>query len=141
MANCTVKNNRHLYMKQQLLDFLKIFIPFSIVLFVIQYLVINFVLVDIDFYYSTWVIYSFHVLATFVIYIMLVLIHKNFRDNTGFAFMGGSLLKMFAAVLFLLPMMLKNEDFRFINLLSFFVPYFLYLIFETIYAVRLINSK
>lgn len=128
-------------MKQQLLDFLKIFIPFSIILFVIQYLIINFVLVDIEFYYSTWGIYSFHILATFVIYIVLVLIHKNFRDNTGFAFMGGSLLKMLAAVLFLLPMMVKNEEYRFINLLSFFIPYFLYLIFETIYAVRLINSK
>lgn len=128
-------------MKQQLLDFLKIFIPFSIVLFIIQYLVINFFLGDIEFYYSLWTIYSFHILATSAIYIMLILIHKNFKDNAGFAFMGGSLLKMFAAVLFLLPMMLKNEEYRFINLLSFFVPYFLYLIFETIYAVRLINSK
>ena len=128
-------------MKQQLLDFLKIFIPFSIVLFIIQYLVINFFLEDVVFYYSLWAIYSFHILATSAIYIMLVLIHKNFRDNTGFAFMGGSLFKMFAAVLFLLPMMLKNEEYRFVNLLSFFIPYFLYLIFETIYAVRLINSK
>jgi hypothetical protein len=128
-------------MKQQLLGFLKLFVPFSIVLFIIQFLVINFVLEDIDFYYSTWAIYSFHILATFIIYLVLVLIHKNFRDNTGFAFMGGSLLKMLAAVLFLLPMMLKNQDYRFINLLSFFIPYFLYLIFETIYAVRLINSK
>lgn len=128
-------------MKQELLDFLKIFIPFSIVLFVIQYLVINFLLTDIVFYYSIWTIYSFHILATSAIYIALVLIHKNFKDNTGFAFMGGSLLKMLAAVLFLLPMLLNNQEFRLINLLSFFIPYFLYLIFETIYAVRLINSK
>ncbi len=128
-------------MKQQLLDFLKIFIPFSIILIVFQYLVVNFLLKDIEFYYSIWTIYSFHILATFVIYIILVLIHKNFRDNTGFAFMGGSLLKMLAAILFLLPMLLNNQEFRFINLLSFFIPYFFYLIFETIYAVRLINSK
>ncbi len=128
-------------MKKQLLDFLKIFIPFSIVLIVIQYLLINFILEDIEFYYSIWAIYSFHIIATLFIYTVLVLIHNNFRDNTGFAFMGGSLLKMLAAVLFLLPMMLNNLDYLFINLLSFFIPYFLYLIFETIYAVRLINSK
>ncbi len=128
-------------MKQKLLDFLKIFIPFSIVLFVTQFLVMNFILEDIVFYYSAWVLYSFHILATFFIYIVLVLVHKNFKDNTGFAFMGGSLFKMLAAVLFLLPMLINNENNPFINLLSFFVPYFLYLIFETIYAVRLINSK
>ena len=128
-------------MKLHILNFLKVLIPFSIVLFIIQYLGMNFLFEDIVFYYSAWVIYSFHILATSVIYVVLVLVHRNFKDNTGFAFMGGSLLKMVAAVLFLLPMMLKNQDYRLINLLSFFIPYFLYLLFETIYAVRLINSK
>jgi uncharacterized Tic20 family protein len=55
--------------------------------------------------------------------------------------MGASLFKMLAAVLFLLPMLLNNENSPFINLLSFFLPYFLYLIFETFFAVKLINSK
>lgn len=128
-------------MKQKLFDFLKIFIPFSILLFVLHFLANRIFLDEIIFYYSIWVIYTFHILATLLIYFLLVYIFENFSDKTGFAFMGASLFKMLAAVLFLLPMLVNNENDPFINLLSFFIPYFLYLIFETYYAVKLINSK
>lgn len=128
-------------MKQKLLDFLKIFIPFSIILFVLHFIANQIFLGDIIFYYSIWAIYAFHIISTFLIYFLLVYIYWNFSDKTGFAFMGASLFKMLAAVLFLLPMLVNNENSPFINLLSFFVPYFLYLIFETFFAVKLINSK
>lgn len=128
-------------MKHKLLEFLKIFLPFSIILFFLHFLANRIFLEEIIFYYSLWVIYSFHVISTFLIYLLLVYIYKNFSDSTGYAFMGASLFKMLAAVLFLLPMLLNNENSPFINLLAFFIPYFLYLIFETIFAVKLINSK
>lgn len=128
-------------MKQKLLDFLKVFIPLSIILFVLHFFANLIFLDEIIFYYSIWVIYSFHIISTFLIYFLLVYVYMNFSDKTGFAFMGASLFKMLAAVLFLLPMLVNNENSPFINLLSFFIPYFLYLIFETICAVRLINSR
>lgn len=128
-------------MKKKLLDFLKIFIPFSIILFVFHFIANQIFLEEIIFYYSLWAIYAFHIISTLLIYFILVFIYKNFRDKTGFAFMGASLFKMLAAVLFLMPMLVNNENDPFINLLSFFIPYFLYLIFETFFAVRLINSK
>ena len=127
-------------MQSKLLSFLKIFIPFSIVLFAIQYILVNKVL-ELDLYYSTIAIYSFHVIATFLIYLFLVFVYRSFSDKTGFAFMACSLLKMLAAVLFLLPMMLSDVEQPFRVLMAFFIPYFLYLIFETIYAVKLINTK
>ena len=128
-------------MKQQLLKFALRLIPFTIVLFLVQYLVNVFLLEDMKLYYPLYAIYLFHFLATLIIYIIILLIYNNFQDKTGFAFMGSSLLKMLAAVLFLLPMMLNNSDNPFVNLLSFFIPYFMYLVFETIYAVKLINIK
>lgn len=127
-------------MRPQLLSFLKLFIPFTILLFILHYVLVNYVL-EIKFYYSTISIYLFHVIATFLVFLFLVFIHKSFSDKTGVAFMATSLFKMFAAVLFLLPMMLNTTDNRFAQIIAFFIPYFLYLIFETIYAVKLINSK
>jgi hypothetical protein len=127
-------------MLQPILKFLKTLIPFSLILFAIQYFAVSSFL-DLDLYYNTISIYAFHVLATLIIFSVLVFINQNFKDNTGFAFLAGSLLKMLAAVIFLLPMMLGNPKDPFSDILAFFIPYFLFLIFETIYAVRLINSK
>lgn len=128
-------------MKNQLVRFLALLLPFTIILFITQYLIVNFSLSNYEFFYSTYAIYLFHFLATFLIYLVLVLIYHNFRDKTGFAFMGASFIKMLAAIIFLLPMLLNHTGNAFGDLLSFFIPYFLYLVFETFYAVRLINTK
>lgn len=127
-------------MQAKITPFLKFFIPFSLILFAIQFGLVNYVF-KLDLYYSTIAIYGFHVLATFFIYLFLVFVYNSFSDKTGFAFMACSLLKMLAAVLFLLPLMLNDVTKPFLNIITFFIPYFLFLIFETVYAVKLINSK
>ncbi|TRO67349.1 hypothetical protein [Christiangramia sabulilitoris] len=127
-------------MQAQILSFLKVFIPFSIFLILIQFGLVNYVF-KTELYYSTIAIYGFHVIATFLIFLFLAFVHKTFSDKTGFAFMACSLLKMLAAVLFLLPMMLNDVARPFLDLMAFFIPYFLFLIFETFYAVKLINTK
>jgi hypothetical protein len=126
-------------MKNELLAFLKRLLPFSILLWLIQFLLQRYVL-EVEFYYSSFSIYLFHFLATFLIYLSLVFVYKNFSDKTGFAFMGLSLFKMFAAVIFLLPLILSGVNAVFANILAFFIPYFLFLVFETLYAVKLINK-
>lgn len=127
-------------MQARLISFLKLFLPFSIILFLIQFALVNYVF-KVELYYSTLATYTFHFLATFLIFLFLVFVHKTFSDKTGFAFMAGSLLKMLAAVLFLLPVMLNDTPNPFKDIVAFFIPYFLFLIFETIYAVKLINTK
>ncbi|MDX1761405.1 MAG: hypothetical protein R3218_04550 [Christiangramia sp.] len=127
-------------MQQKLISFLKAFLPFSIFLIISQFVLVEYVL-QLELYYSTLAIYSFHILATFLVYLFLVFVNKSFADKTGFAFMACSLLKMLAAVIFLLPMMLADVKNPFQVLMAFFIPYFLYLIFETFYAVKLINTK
>ncbi len=127
-------------MGKPLLNFLKVFLPFSLVLFVIQFIVIS-NLVEATLYYSTVANYAFHIFATLFIYTILLYINLNFSDKTGFAFMGLSLLKMFAAVLFLLPALLDKEVSNFVQVIAFFIPYFIFLIFETIFAVKLINNN
>ncbi|MBO2543700.1 hypothetical protein J0871_04655 [Salegentibacter sp. BDJ18] len=126
-------------MKNELLAFLRRLLPFSILLWLIQFLLQQYVF-EVEFYYSSFSIYLFHFLATFLIYLSLVFVYKNFTDKTGFAFMGLSLFKMVAAVIFLLPLVLSEVNAVFVNVLAFFIPYFLFLVFETLYAVKLINK-
>jgi len=128
-------------MKRQITRFIIPFVIFSLVLYLLHFFLLQFILPEVTFYYSLLSIYLFHVLATFVIYLFLVYIHFNFIDYTGYAFMGASLIKMMAAIVFLLPMLLNRTEDTFQNILSFFIPYFLFLFFETFFAIRLINNK
>ncbi|WBL25644.1 hypothetical protein [Zunongwangia sp. HGR-M22] len=127
-------------MGRPFLNFLKVFVPFSLILFFIQYYITS-NYVEATLYYSTVANYSFHILATLIVYGILLIINLNFQDKTGFVFMGLGLLKMFAAVLFLLPALLNDEVSIFVQVIAFFAPYFIFLIFETTFAVKLINRN
>lgn len=92
-------------------------------------------------YYSIPSIYLFHVVSALIVAGIIQLVYANSKDHAGFAFMGTSLLKMLAAILFLLPGFLSDDKPDFENILNFFVPYFLFLIFEAIQVIKLINPK
>lgn len=121
-------------------NFLKYLIPFAIVLFLAQYFTVANLFKDIPFFYSTWSIYVFHIIVTIVSYLFLLFVHKNFPEKTGFTFMGIGLIKMMAGVVFLIPIIQSDTIDRIPDVAAFFIPYFLFLFFETIFAVRLINK-
>ncbi len=121
-------------------DFLKYFIPFSIVLFVIQFFVMQSLSEKMTFFYSAWSIYLFNVVTTFLIYLVLTYINKNFSTYTGFTFLGLSFFKMMVAIVFLIPFIKSDVSNPIIDVSSFFIPYFLFLLFETYFTIRLINK-
>jgi hypothetical protein len=119
---------------------LSIIVIFSVLLFLGHYFIIeNFF--DNEFFYKTWQIYAFLTTATIGIFLIMQFIQKNFPDKTGFAFMALSLFKMAASVIFFIPLMQSQVADRVPDVLNFFIPYFLYLLLEVVFAVRLINSK
>jgi len=122
------------------LNFLKYLVPYSLVLFVAQYFSTTTIFGDFPFFYSTWSIYAFHIIITMLSYLFLLFVNKTFPDKTGFAFMGISLIKMMASVVFLIPLLQSDTIDRIPDVGMFFIPYFLFLLFETIFAVRLINK-
>ncbi|WP_188049310.1 hypothetical protein [Flavobacterium sp. GP15] len=126
---------------QQFYKFLKIIIPFSIVLFFVQYYLIETFFKNISFYYSTWSIYLFHLVVTLLSYSFLLFVNKTFADKTGFAFMGFSLIKMMASIVFLIPLLQSDLKSQIPDVSAFFIPYFLFLFFETFFAVRLISKQ
>ncbi|OXB00760.1 hypothetical protein B0A81_20160 [Flavobacterium plurextorum] len=122
------------------LDFLKYFIPFSIVLFVAQYFTMQSLSDKYNFFYAAWSIYLFNILATFIVYLLLIYINKNFSTYTGFAFLGASFFRMMAAIVFLIPFIKSGVANPIIDVSTFFIPYFLFLLFETVFTIRLINK-
>ena len=128
-------------MNKKLKSFLLVLIPFTLLFFSLQYFVVEHLKETKTFFYSTWSIYTFHFFATLLIYLFIVFVQKTFSDKTGFAFMACSLLKMMAAVIFLLPLIMNKEQSALNDVITFFIPYFLYLLLETVFTVKMLNNK
>ena len=122
-------------------SFLKYLIPFTLLLFVAQHYGTVALSVNHDFFSATWGIYLFMSVSTLLIYVLLLFVDISFPDFTGFAFMGTTFVKMMGAVVFLIPLIQSDRTETNLDIAAFFVPYFLFLLFETIFAVRLINNR
>jgi hypothetical protein len=116
------------------------FTVFSLVLFGAHFYVANTFFPD-RFFYPLWQVYAFLFAATLIVLVFLQLVHKALPDKTGFAFMGMCLLKIMASVVFFVPLIQADIAAPEADILNFFIPYFLFLTFEAISAVRLINAN
>lgn len=94
-----------------------------------------------DIFYSIQTMYFFHGLVAIVIFVMVYLVHKYQAVYTGYSFLVGTTLQMLACVVFLIPLMEIEKQDKISDILSFFMPYFICLVFETFFAVKLLNSK
>ncbi len=128
-------------MKEKLLPFVKQFVPFSILLFIAQLLITRFLFAEISFYYPVYSIYAFHFMTTFILFLFLVFVNVSFFDKTGYAFLATGMLKMMASVVFLIPLIQSDFENKIPDVGAFFIPFFLFLGFETIHSVRLLNTK
>lgn len=128
-------------MKKEIKYLLLYLLGLSILLFCAQYLVQKNIFDSIVFYYKTPTIYIFHFTLTFLILLSLIAVKNIYFEKTGFAFMALSFLKMLASVIFLLPL-IQSEKINYIpDVIAFFIPYFLFLLFEIFYSIKLLNSK
>lgn len=121
--------------------FTKSLLIFSIILFSLHTLVDQFILDEIPLFYKPWSIHLFLFITTLLIVGFVIYVKNSFADKAGFAFLGGSFMKMILSLFFLIPLIKNKEEFNIINVLVFFVPYFIYLAFETFMVLKLINKK
>lgn len=127
-------------MKKEFKNLAKLLIPFTVALFVVQYFIQIKLFATINFFYTTSVIYIFHFMVTFLLLSGLIAVKNSFFDKTGLAFMVFGLLKMMASVVFLLPLIQAENNSYIPDVIAFFVPYFLFLLFDIFFSIKLLNS-
>lgn len=91
-------------------------------------------------------IYEAH-LFLFVLTVAVVLVLKFiFRKMTqkqglfGYVFMASSLVKMALCVVFLIPIIRGDADYRIAYVVQFFILYFAYLVMEVVLVAKLLKS-
>jgi len=126
-------------MKSDIINLLKTLLPITVFFYFVQWYLTTKIL-EIEIFYSATSIYIFHFIVTLIVCLLLILINKVYSEKFGFAFMALSLFKMIAAIIFLIPL-LKAQKTSYLNdVFSFFIPYFLFLTYELIFAAKLLKK-
>ncbi len=114
---------------------------FTTILFLLHLFINKKYFFSIEFYFDLWKIYAFHFIT--VATVILILTRQSIikPKSTFYIFIVLSVLKMLAALLFLSPLFYNKELKPIPSVFSFFIPYFSFLIFESVIAVRVLNPK
>lgn len=116
-------------MNKETSSFLIRLIGFTILLFLIHtYIIYHFF--EEQLYFPIWTIYIFNAVLVCIVYFIL-----NYKVRQGSKkmyelFLGLTMLKMGLAIVFLLPLFFGKSDHSQLEVINFFIPYFLFLAFE-----------
>ncbi|MFO7702876.1 MAG: hypothetical protein R6V37_07825 [Psychroflexus maritimus] len=124
---------KNIYVKQGIILFVM-----HLVLMLITLLLENTVT---EFFYSVPLVFLFFFISTLAVVFLITWVNQNFKDYVGFAFMGLLLVKGLACILFLIPSFLSEPKPNFKDLMLFFIPYFIFLAYEAVFSIRLINRS
>ena len=102
---------------------------FAVILFGIHIYIIS-QFFEGNLYFPIWTIYTFNAVLVVIVFSVL-----NYQKNKGSdkmyqLFLGLTLLKMILAIVFLLPLFFGKSEHSQLEVINFFIPYFLFLTFE-----------
>ena len=117
-------------MNKSTIEYIGIWLAFSLLLFGAHYYILFNFASGKDFYFPLSSIYFFNSLSALIIYFAVKRQFSRNIEKTYQAFLVLTMIKMFLAIVFLLPLFLGKSSFKKIEAFNFFIPYFLFLIFE-----------
>ncbi|AOW21053.1 DUF6168 family protein [Urechidicola croceus] len=91
--------------------------------------------------YSNQIIltYLFNFIVAVLIILGLYIVRKKHKDNLGYLFMAGSLLKFVLFFILFYPIYKSDGEMSKIEFFTFFIPYFSCLIIETLTLIKLLK--
>ncbi|MDR7208636.1 hypothetical protein J2W48_000557 [Flavobacterium piscis] len=96
---------------------------------------------DENFYYNIESLYLIFFAFTVVFFIILLKFKKDNFDSIGMIFMMGTLIQMFFSYLVLRPILSDKIHNVAVEKTNFFITFILFLLFETVLTIRLLNEK
>ncbi|SHG51309.1 hypothetical protein SAMN05443663_10361 [Flavobacterium defluvii] len=96
---------------------------------------------DQNFYYSLEILYLIFLFFSTLLLVLTVRFKKDKFDSIGMFFMLGTFIQMFVYYFVLRPILSdKIHNIR-VEKFSFFITFILFLLFQTLLTVRLLNEK
>lgn len=117
-------------MNNQLRNFTLGLLLFSGILAGIHYYIFYNFFTEIELYLPIWGIYLFNAVMVFLVYAIINYKVSQGSDKAYRLFLSASIVKMLLALIFLLPVFLGNTAHPKVEVVNFFIPYFLFLVYE-----------
>ena len=119
------------------------FIVAIILLFLISYNGHDYILNlrEIELSYSLFSVYSFHVIATIIVYVSLEILADNLPNEAGYGYLALMLLKIGFFLLIFQDAVFPEEKLIKLERVSLVIPLLLFLTTEAIVVSKLLNSK
>jgi hypothetical protein len=121
-------------------EFIVQLIFISLVLFGVHSYLAHYFLHTSALFFPLWHIYLFHFFVTIILFSVLNYKYKSGQKNIFNFFMGLTLLKMILAILFLLPLLVSDFEYKQADVFNFFIPYFLFLSFEIFSVLKILKT-
>ena len=115
------------------------FIVWFILLFLLILIPAYFVHQHYFFSENLTTLYLFNALIAFLVVVLAFVFRKTHKDYIAFYFFGGTIVKLLLFFVLIFPLFKQDNNVSRIEFLSFFVPYLLTLLVETLSLVRLLN--
>ena len=116
-------------MTKQTLSFVLRLLIFSAILFGIHFYIIS-QFFEGELHFPLWSIYVFNAVLVLIVYSVLNFKNRQGSDKMYQLFLGLTLFKMILAIVFLLPLFFGKSNHAQLEVINFFIPYFLFLGFE-----------
>lgn len=116
-------------MTKETIRFIGRLIVFTAILFAIHYYILS-QLFEGKLYFPIWTIYAFNAVLVFVVYSVLRFKASQGSKKLYQLFLGLTIIKMILAIIFLLPLFFGKSEHSQLEVINFFMPYFLFLGFE-----------
>lgn len=103
-----------------------------------------FLILDLNtqtFYYSIEFLYLIFFGLSAVMYLILLIVKKKNFEVVGMAFLFGTFTQMLIGYLILRPILDNHSAEVMVEKINFFITFILFLLFETLLTVRLLNEK
>lgn len=94
-----------------------------------------------NFYYSIEFLYLIFFGISALLYLILLIVKKKNFEIVGMAFLFGTFTQMLIGYLILRPILESKTEEVMIEKMNFFITFILFLLFETLLTVRLLNEK
>ena len=116
-------------MTKETLSFIARLVLFAIVLFGIHFYILS-QFFEGQLHFPLWTIYAFNAVLVFIVYSVLRFKASQSSDKMYQLFLGLTIAKMALAIVFLLPLFFGKSEHSQLEVINFFIPYFLFLGFE-----------
>jgi len=97
--------------------------------------------IENSFQYTLFQVYSFFLICSIFIVLILIQVKKRDINNVGNGFLLLTLLKIGIAFIFANPIVSSTSKFKEMERMDFFIVFAVFLTIETVVTIRILNNK